>query len=180
MATRAMPHHTACLPAAAPRPPASSCQVMVRSEANTVWKALVDNTPALLRRILPRLTRMLQASLASGECDRRQVAGRALGDLVGKLGEAVLPTLIPELQNGLESDEVAVRHGVTLGFTELLQAASRSQLQGHADALVPAILKGICDEDEAVRETAAYAFDQLFKVCSAGWGKAGMCRRTLS
>jgi len=141
----------------------SDVQVMVRSEANTVWKALVDNTPALLRRILPRLTRMLQASLASGECDRRQVAGRALGDLVGKLGEAVLPTLIPELQNGLESDEVAVRHGVTLGFTELLQAASRSQLQGHADALVPAILKGICDEDEAVRETAAYAFDQLFK-----------------
>ena len=48
-------------------------QVMVRTEANTVWKALVDNTPSMLRRILPRLTAMLLTALSSGECERRQV-----------------------------------------------------------------------------------------------------------
>eukprot|EP01012_Entosiphon_sulcatum_P060111 TRINITY_DN848_c0_g1_i1.p1 TRINITY_DN848_c0_g1~~TRINITY_DN848_c0_g1_i1.p1 ORF type:complete len:2887 (+),score=549.09 TRINITY_DN848_c0_g1_i1:22-8661(+) len=141
----------------------SDSQVVVRNEATNVWKALVDNTPSMLRRILPVLTHHLVTSLAEGETERTIMAGRALGDLVGKLGSAVVPLLIPILERGLDARDAKTRHGVCLGFTELLSSATRSQLADHVPVVVPCITRAMCDADDAVRQTGGAAFDQLYK-----------------
>lgn len=96
------------------------------------------NTPKTLKEIMPVLMNTLISSLASSSSERRQVcdcvllstilrifltrnyltdlsvtqvAGRALGELVRKLGERVLPLIIPILSKGLK-DPVASRRQV--------------------------------------------------------------------
>ena len=64
-----------------------------------------------MREILPTLFNLLLSHLASNSYDKRQVAARTLGDLVKKLGERVLPEIIPILEKGLESEHSEKRQG---------------------------------------------------------------------
>ena len=87
------------------------------------------------------------------------MAGRSLGELVRKLGDRVLPTVVPLLQAQLttvntsgagmgagsgyaggEGDEAeAMRQGVCLGLVEILAAASKAQVETYIGTLVPAL-----------------------------------------
>jgi hypothetical protein len=69
----------------------------------------VANTPKTLKEIMPVLMNTLITSLASSSSERRQVAGRALGELVRKLGERVLPLVIPILSQGLKDSDTSRR-----------------------------------------------------------------------
>ena len=60
--------------------------------------------------------------------DGRQVAARTLGDIVKKLGEKVLPEIIPILQRGLTSDDAAQRQGVCIGLSEIMSCTSREHV----------------------------------------------------
>ena len=63
-------------------------------------------------------------------CDVTQVAARTLGDLVRKLGERVLPEIIPILEKGLDSDEPDQRQGVCIGLSEIMGSTSREHVWG--------------------------------------------------
>jgi len=58
----------------------------------------------------------------------RQVAARTLGDIVRKLGEKVLPELIPILERGLDSDDSDRRQGVCVGLSEIMSSTSRDHV----------------------------------------------------
>lgn len=58
-----------------------------------------------------------------------QVAARTLGDLVKKLGERVLPEIIPILEKGLDSDRADQRQGVCIGLSEIMKATSREHVK---------------------------------------------------
>lgn len=57
-----------------------------------------------------------------------QTAGRTLGDLVRKLGERVLPEIIPILEKGLDSDRSDERQGVCIGLSEIVKSTSRDMV----------------------------------------------------
>ena len=57
-----------------------------------------------------------------------QVAARTLGDLVRKLGERVLPEIIPILEKGLESEDCDKRQGVCVGLSEIITSTSREMV----------------------------------------------------
>ena len=57
-----------------------------------------------------------------------QVAARTLGDLVKKLGEKVLPEIIPILKKGLKSEAADQRQGVCIGLTEIMASTSRDHV----------------------------------------------------
>ncbi|CAL5435601.1 unnamed protein product [Camellia sinensis] len=108
---------------------------MVRTDVSlTVRQTIVANTPKTLKEIMPVLMNTLITSLASSSSERRQVAGRSLGELVRKLGERVRPLIIPILSRGLKDPNASRRQGVSL-----------------------------CDSMPEVRESAGLAFSTLYK-----------------
>lgn len=140
--------------------------VSVRQAALHVWKTIVANTPKTLKEIMPVLMDTLITSLALPSNERRQVAGRALGELVRKLGERVLPLIIPILSDGLKDPDSGRRQGVCIGLSEVMASAGKSQLLSFMDKLIPTIRTALCDSEPEVRESAGQAFGTLYK--SAG------------
>nr|KYP71848.1 Translational activator GCN1 [Cajanus cajan] len=138
----------------------------VRQAALHVWKTIVANTPKTLREIMPVLMDTLITSLASSSSERRQVAGRSLGELVRKLGERVLPLIIPILSQGLNDPDSSRRQGVCVGLSEVMASAGKSQLLSFMNELIPTIRTALCDSVSEVRESAGLAFSTLYK--SAG------------
>lgn len=139
----------------------SDVALMVRQAALHVWKVVVTNTPRTLREILPTLFGLLLGCLASTSYDKRQVAARTLGDLVRKLGERVLPEIIPILENGLQSDQPDQRQGVCIGLSEIMASTSREMVLTFVNSLVPTVRRALCDPLPAVRQAAAKTFDSL-------------------
>ncbi|KAL6843469.1 hypothetical protein ACP4OV_026531 [Aristida adscensionis] len=144
----------------------SDVSLTVRQAALHVWKTIVVNTPRTLKEIMPVLMDTLISSLASSSSERRQVAGRSLGELVRKLGERVLPSIIPILSQGLKDPNASRRQGVCIGLSEVMASAGKHQLLSFMDELIPTIRTALCDSTQEVRESAALAFSTLYK--SAG------------
>ena len=63
---------------------------------------MVLNTPRTLGEILPVLMQRIIVALAATGPDQRTGASRCLGELVRKLAERVLPSIVPILQEGLK------------------------------------------------------------------------------
>ncbi|XP_043189397.1 eIF-2-alpha kinase activator GCN1-like isoform X4 [Amphibalanus amphitrite] len=139
----------------------SDVALMVRQNSLHVWKIVVPNTPRTLREILPTLFTLLLGHLASTSHDKRQVAARTLGDLVRKLGERVLPEIIPILERGLESEEADQRQGVCIGLSEIMSSTSKDMVLAFVDSLVPTVRKALSDPLPEVRAAAAQTFDSL-------------------
>ncbi|ETE58940.1 Translational activator GCN1, partial [Ophiophagus hannah] len=133
----------------------------VRQASLHVWKIVVSNTPRTLREILPTLFGLLLGFLASTCADKRTIAARTLGDLVRKLGEKILPEIIPILEEGLRSEKSDKRQGVCIGLSEIMKSTSRDAVLCFSDSLVPTVRKALCDPLEEVREAAAKTFEQL-------------------
>ncbi|TVU45340.1 hypothetical protein EJB05_04825 [Eragrostis curvula] len=144
----------------------SDVSLTVRQAALHVWKTIVANTPRTLKEIMPVLMDTLISSLASSSSERRQVAGRAIGELVRKLGERVLPSIIPILSQGLTDPNASRRQGVCIGLSEVMGSAGKHQLLSFMDELIPTIRTALCDSTQEVRESAGLAFSTLYK--SAG------------
>lgn len=142
---------------------ATRCDVsaVVRQQGLKVWKDVVANTPKTLREILPAIMRLVISALATDNEERRVVAGRVLGDVVRKLGDRVLPEIVPILRAGLASPVPATRQGVCLGLAEVIEAATKQQIEAHVGMLVPAVRDALCDTDSGVRDAAARAFNTL-------------------
>ncbi|KAJ3604484.1 hypothetical protein NHX12_029224 [Muraenolepis orangiensis] len=139
----------------------SDTQLVVRQASLHVWKIVVSNTPRTLREILPTLFTLLLGFLASTWSDKRTIAARTLGDLVRKLGEKILPEIIPILEAGLRSEKSDERQGVCIGLSEIMKSTSRDAVLVFSESLVPTVRKALCDPLEEVREAAAKTFEQL-------------------
>ncbi|KAJ2786481.1 translational activator of GCN4, partial [Coemansia linderi] len=146
----------------------SDVAAMVRQVSFSVWKSIVNNTPRTVRECLPRIMDIVLVGLASQEYDRRTTAARTLGDLVHKLGEAVMSRVVPILEKALADttsveikDGGSIRHGVFIGLSEILRSAGRIYIDVYADAMIPLVRRGLCDDDVMVREAAATAFNSL-------------------
>ncbi|KVI07286.1 Armadillo-like helical [Cynara cardunculus var. scolymus] len=159
----------------------------VRQAALHVWKTIVVNTPKTLKEIMPVLMNTLISSLASSSSERRQVAGRALGELVRKLGERVLPLVIPILSQGLKDPDSSRRQGVCIGLSEVMASAEiyifysmvevresagvafstlyKSAGMQAIDEIVPTLLHALEDDDMA--DTALDGLKQILSVRTA-------------
>ena len=94
-----------------------------------VWKRVVSHTPRTLKEVLPVIIRIIIDCLAAPSYDRQQMGARTLGDLVRKLGDRILPEVMPTLEEGLQSPKTNIRQGVCVGLSEIMGAAGRGMVR---------------------------------------------------
>ncbi|KAI9762545.1 MAG: translational activator of GCN4 [Chaenotheca gracillima] len=134
---------------------------LVRSAAIAVWKALVA-TPRTLKELIPTLTQLLIRRLASPNMEHKVIAGNALGELIRKAGEGVLSSLLPTLEEGLQTSmDTDAKQGICIALRELISSASPEVLEDYEKTLISVVRTALVDPDENVREAAAEAFDSL-------------------
>nr|CAH8848894.1 unnamed protein product [Trichobilharzia regenti] len=136
--------------------------IIVRQSAIHIWKIVVPNTPRTLREIMPVLIRLLLNTLGSSAREHQQIAARALGDVVRKLGERILPEIIPLLVLGLDSSDSDQRRGVCTGLIEIIRSCQRDLLSNYADSLLDPIRRTLCDPLVEVRRNGAKTFELLY------------------
>lgn len=136
----------------------------VRSAAIAVWKALVA-TPRTLKDLVPTLSQLIIRRLASSNMEHKVIAGNALGELIRKAGEGVLATLLPVLEEGLQTNTDAdSRQGICIALREVITSASPDVLEDYEKTLISVVRTALVDQDSEVREAAAEAFDSLQRI----------------
>ncbi|KAK8092029.1 eIF-2-alpha kinase activator GCN1 [Apiospora hydei] len=136
----------------------------VRSAAISVWKALVA-TPKTLKELTPTLTQIIIRRLGSSNMEHKVIASNALGELIRKAGDGVLSSLLPTLEEGLQtSTDTDAKQGICLALKELIASASEEALEDHEKTLISVVRTALTDSDEDVREAAAEAFDSLQQI----------------
>lgn len=145
----------------------SDVSLQVRQASLHVWKVIVANTPKTLKDILPTLFVLLLSCLASANNDKRTIAAATLVDIVKKLGERILPDIIPILERGLDSERAEQRQGVCIGLSEIMASTSKDNILAFADSLVPTVRKALMDPLSEVRSSAARTFDNLHNMIGA-------------
>ncbi|KAK4189693.1 putative transcription factor [Podospora australis] len=136
----------------------------VRAAAVGVWKALV-HSPRTLKELVPTLTQLLIRRLGSSNMEHKVIASNALGELIRKAGDGVLATLLPTLEEGLQtSRDVDAKQGICLALKELISSASPEALEDHEKTLISVVRTALTDSDDEVREAAAEAFDSLQQI----------------
>ena len=137
---------------------------LVRTAAINVWKALVAS-PRTLRELIPTLTQVIIRRLGSSNMEQKVIAGNALGELIRKAGEGVLTTLLPTLEEGLQTSvDGDAKQGICIALRELIISASPETLDDHEKTLISVVRTALGDIDPEVREAAAEAFDALQRV----------------
>jgi hypothetical protein len=137
---------------------------LVRTAAVNVWKALVAS-PRTLKELIPTLTQLIIRRLGSSNLEQKVIAGNALGELIRKAGDGVLSTLLPTLEEGLQtSTDTDARQGICIALRELISSASPEALEDHEKILISVVRTALIDSDEDVREAAAEAFDSLQQI----------------
>ncbi|KAI0108039.1 ARM repeat-containing protein [Daldinia grandis] len=136
----------------------------VRAAAVGVWKALVA-TPRTLKELTPTLTQLIIRRLGSSNMEHKVIASNALGELIRKAGDGVLSSLLPTLEEGLQTSiDTNARQGICLALKELIASASDEALEDHEKTLISVVRTALIDSDEDVREAAAEAFDSLQQI----------------
>ncbi|KAH8055583.1 protein kinase regulator [Aureococcus anophagefferens] len=104
--------------------------------------------------------------LDEGDSGRGEAAPRAaLGDVVKKIGDRVVPELVPLLRESFAEGDEATRVGVCLGLAEVASATPQRQALGHLGLLAPVIEDALCGSSRStprVQAHAALAFHALY------------------
>lgn len=136
----------------------------VRTAAVAVWKVLV-HSPRILKELVPTLTQLLIRRLGSSNMEHKVIASNALGELIRKAGDGVLSSLLPTLEEGLQtSTDSDAKQGICLALRELISSASPEAMEDHEKTLISVVRTALTDSDEEVREAAAEAFDSLQQI----------------
>jgi len=134
---------------------------LVRTAAVAVWKALVA-TPRTLREIVPTLTQMVIVRLGSTNAEQKHIAANALGEVIRKSGESIFTSLLPTLEEGLQtSTDADNRQGICIALREVITAATPDSVEDNEKKIIGILRMALVDNDGDVREAAAEAFDAL-------------------
>lgn len=86
------------------------------------------------------------------------MAARCLAEMVKKMGERILLTILPILEERLNDENVRLRRGVALALNEIIVNMHRDVVEMYATSIAPPIRKCLLDLEKSVRDAVAQAF----------------------
>lgn len=136
----------------------------VRQSGMEVWKRIVSNTPRVLRDILPFAIKQIVGCLAEEDAERRESAAKALSDLTMKLGDRVIPEILPSLRSGMQmGKDDKTRSGSIEGLLEIVQSCGKGKILDHADDFTQATVEGLADPLPDVRARASAVLNAIMR-----------------
>ena len=81
--------------------------------------------------------------------------------MVRKLGERILPEIIPILEDGLDNPDGDKRQGVCIGLSEIMNSTSRDMISQFEGSLISTVRKALVDPLAEVRLAASSTFETL-------------------
>ena len=97
--------------------------------------------------------------------EHKVIAANALGEVIRKAGEGIFASLLPSLEEGLQtSTDSDRRQGICIALREIVGAASPESLEEHEKKLISIVRLALTDSDPEVRDAAAESFDSLQQV----------------
>lgn len=135
----------------------------VRQRALQVWKSIVSNSPKTLKDVMSQLLSQVVDKLSGGSADMRGIASKALGDVCVKMGDFVLPIVVPRLQQGLQEGGIDKRLGVCMGLNEILSSSTKTQISGYLGCIIPALQTALCDISAEVRKLGSLSFQTMLR-----------------
>lgn len=103
--------------------------------------------------LIPWLMETMQSDAGSVE---RSGAAQGLSEVLAGLGTQKFEELLPQIMEGASDPRAHVREG-HIGLFVYLPSALKDKFPPYMGTLLPAILKGLADETESVREIALRA-----------------------
>jgi HEAT repeat protein len=141
---------------------------VVGHAANHVWKSVVVNPPRTLREIMHEMMSMIIEFMASEEETFQVMGGRTMGDLVHKMGDSVLPMVLPILREGIQDEDPMRRQGICLGLAQVISSSTKVMLEAFVVEFIPPLETALMDDDAEVRQAAAQTFSTMFKHADHG------------
>lgn len=139
----------------------SDVNALVRNQSVEIWKALVSNTPRMVKEVLPTLTEIIIKKLASDDDAEKTIAASTLGEMVKRVGSNSLAQILPNLTKLLDSLDSNIKEGVCIALTELIKSTSEEGLIEYEDTFIDITYRTLTDENTNVRNAAAASFDVL-------------------
>ena len=137
-----------------------------RQTALKVWKSLTSNTTELAMEHMSEVVAEMTAQISHESGDIQMIVAKALDDTVSKLGDHVMPMVLPEMTAGLddeENDETS-REGLCLGLAEVFNALTKRQYQQY-DSMCCRPGEGPLRPKDKVSAHAATAFGKSVASC---------------
>lgn len=135
----------------------------VRTATIDIWNPIVGNTPRTLKEILPTLVGIIVRRLGSSYDEQRRISALALGDVVRRVGTAVLDQLLPTSSEMMVLGDVNAREGICVALSEIMASTSDANIVEHQDLFIQLVADAIIDSDLNVRAAAAHTFDGLLE-----------------
>ncbi|KAI6201623.1 TOG domain-containing protein [Aphelenchoides besseyi] len=132
--------------------------VQVRQAASHVWKLVVSNTPRTVKDSLPALFDLIVYCVSTSTEDRRTMAVECLGEVIRKLGERIMESLMPEVQAALEDERLEHRRGAMEALSVIIVNASSETFDNYNKLIIKAFRRTLCDRDHHLRQIAGEAF----------------------
>lgn len=134
---------------------------LVRTKSIEIWKALVANTPRMIKEILGQLTEVVIKKLSSDDDVEKTIAATTLGEMVKRVGSNSLSSILPNMVELLDSNDENIKEGICIAVMELVKSSNEDGLREYQDTFLSITYKTLIDRSSRVRNAAAGCFDVL-------------------
>lgn len=126
----------------------------------------VGYVKAALEHLIPLLTETLTKQDEECEIDDDQwnlsmSGATCLGLVANTVEDAIVPAVMPFVQQHIQSDNWRYREAATMAFTSILEGPSDEAIGQYVNQAIPVLLTALSDSNDLVKDTTAWTIGRI-------------------